>query len=321
MDFTLNFTKENIKILQITDMQVIDSSQQRYEGRLCHAEYLKWLPDTKEKNLYRYIRELVFRTQPDMIIITGDITYGEFDDSGRSLEEFIAFMDSFEIPWAPVYGNHDNETYIGVEKQNGVYENSKYCLFKKGECFGNGNYSIAIKNKDELLRVICMMDSNGCGKLNIPQGFRKDQLEWLKKTSHDCDVPMFCCFHIPTADFEKAYLAAGYQQGHDTSGEWEKYELSKDVVAKNGDFGKKDEPFYDFADGIMDTLKESRVDGVFAGHYHKINLSVAHEGIRFTMGLKTGLYDYHDKEAMGGTLITISGKGFSVKHEYCKIEE
>ena len=47
MDFILDFAKEEVKILQITDMQVIDSSQQRYEDRLCKAEYLKWLPDTK----------------------------------------------------------------------------------------------------------------------------------------------------------------------------------------------------------------------------------------------------------------------------------
>lgn len=321
MDFTLDFKKDEIRILQITDMQVIDSSQQRYPGRLREEEYLKWLPETKEKNLYRYIRELVQRTSPDLIIITGDITYGEFDDSGRSLEEFIAFMDSFGIPWAPVYGNHDNESYIGIEKQNSMYENAKMCLFRKGDVFGNGNYSIGLSFDRELSRVICMMDSNGCGKLNISQGFRKDQLDWMKKTAQECDVPLFCCFHIPTKDFSDAYVAAGYQEESDTQKSFTSYELSCDKAARNGEFGKKDEPFYGYADGILSVLKESRVDGVFAGHYHKINLSVMYEGIRFTMGLKTGLYDYHDREAMGGTLIRVCRDGYSVNHEYCKITD
>ena len=321
MDFILDFAKEEVKILQITDMQVIDSSQQRYEDRLCKAEYLKWLPDTKEKNLYCYIRELVERTKPDMIIITGDITYGEFDDSGRSLEEFIEFMDSFEIPWAPVYGNHDNETAIGIDKQNSMYESSRYGLFKKGDVFGNGNYSVAIKMNGKLTRTICMMDSNGCGRLNIAQGFRADQLEWLKKTGDEAKCPMFCCFHIPTKDFDDAYIAAGYQTESDSRDDWKSYELSKDFPARAGEFGKKDEPFYSYADGILPTLKESGVDGVFAGHYHKINLSVVYEGIRFTMGLKTGLYDYHDRDAMGGTLISLNGKDFSVNHEYCTIKD
>ncbi len=321
MDFTLNFEKDEIKILQLTDMQVIDSSQQRAPDRLCESEYLKWLPETKEKNLYRYIRELVQRTSPDLIIITGDITYGEFDDSGRSLEQFIEFMDSFEIPWAPVYGNHDNETYIGVEKQNLMYENSKHCLFRKGTVFGNGNYSIGLSFGGVLSRVICMMDSNGCGKLNIPHGFRADQLDWIKKTADECDVPMFCCFHIPTMDFSDAYVAAGYQKDHDTAKEWSSYELSRDIAAREGEFGKKDEDFYGLSARILPTLKESRVDGVFAGHCHKINLSVVYEGIRFTMGLKTGLYDYYDKDAMGGTLISVCRQAFSVRHEYCAIEE
>ena len=321
MDFTLNFEKDEIKILQITDMQVIDSSQQRMPDRLCEKEYLKWLPETKEKNLYCYIRELVQRTVPDLIIITGDITYGEFDDSGRSLEEFIAFMDSFEIPWAPVYGNHDNETYIGIEKQNLLYENSKFGLFRKGEVFGNGNYSIGLSLGGVLSRVVCMMDSNGCGKLGIPQGFRKDQLDWIKKTADECDAPVFCCFHIPTKDFSDAYIASGYQEAHDTAKDWSSYELSHDIAAREGEFGKKDEAFYGYAEPILPTLKESRVDGVFAGHYHKINLSVMYEGIRFTMGLKTGLYDYYDKDAMGGTLISVCRGGFSVRHEYCAVRE
>lgn len=320
MDFNLNFTKEEIKILQITDMQVIDSSQQRTPDRLREEEYLKWLPETKEKNLYCYIRELVERTTPDLIIITGDITYGEFDDSGKSLEEFISFMDSFKIPWAPVYGNHDNETYIGIEKQNSMYEESEFCLFKKGEVFGNGNYSVGLSFDGVLSRVVCMMDSNGCGKLHIPQGFRADQLEWLKNTSASCEAPMFCCFHIPTKDFSDAYIAAGYQEKSDTREEWASYELGIDKDARPGEFGKKDEPFYSYAEAVLPALKESRVDAVFAGHYHKINLSVMYEGIRFTMGLKTGLYDYHDMDAMGGTLISVQRDGFSVRHVYCRIK-
>ena len=321
MDFTLQFPDRDIKILQITDMQVIDSSQQRYPDRLRQDEYEKWLPETKEKNLYCYIRELVSRTTPDLIIITGDITYGEFDDSGKSLEEFIDFMDSFGIPWAPVYGNHDNETYIGIEKQNAMYENSKHGIFKKGNVFGNGNYSIAIKQGEKIIRTICMMDSNGCGKLGIHQGFREDQLEWLKETSNECDVPLFCCFHIPTKDFSDAYVAAGYQEKSDERDTCAYYELGVDMAAKAGDFGKKYEDFYSYSAPVLPAFKASRVDGVFAGHYHKINLSVVHEGIRFTMGLKTGLYDYHDKDAMGGTLITLCGKDFSVRHEYCRIAD
>ena len=38
------------------------------------------------------------RAKPDLIFITGDITYGEFDDTGRSQTEIIGFMEQIGIP-------------------------------------------------------------------------------------------------------------------------------------------------------------------------------------------------------------------------------
>ena len=325
MDFEIDIKHDGeIKILQITDMQVIDASQQRYEGRLPNDQPIRWAENTKDKNLYCYIRELIERTTPDMIIITGDITYGEFDDSGKSQCEFIKFMDSFEIPWAPIYGNHDNETYKGIPWQNEQYINSKFAIFKKGNVFGNGNYSIAVKQNGVLQRVICMTDSNGCGKLGVEQGLRDDQLGWIKSTAAESDAPLFICMHIPCRDFFDAYLKLGYVKKEDTREDYAQFELSKDIPAKDGDFGRKFEHLL-FAESNrsphLPVFKECRVDGVFAGHCHKINTSVLCDGIRYTFGLKTGLYDYHDPEAMGGTLITLNGRSFTVKHEYCKIKE
>lgn len=321
MDFEINIQRDGeIRILQITDMQVIDASQERYKGRLSGDQPIWWATDKKEENLYGYLKELVGRTNPDLIIITGDITYGEFDDSGKSQMEFIEFMDSFEIPWAPVYGNHDNETYMGIDWQNEQYENAKYCLFKKGEVFGNGNYSIGIKQNGALKRIICMMDSNGCGKLEIKAGFRDDQISWLKKAAGEQDVPAFVCFHIPNRDFADALIAKGYQDKYDTRDDFTVYELGKDMPSKDGDFGRKHERLVvdSEAQPLMPLFKECGIDGVFVGHDHKTNTCVLYEGIRFVFGLKTGKYDYHEPDAMGGTLIRLNGSDFTVCHEYCK---
>lgn len=59
----------------------------------------------------------VAQAYPDLIIITGDIVYGSFDDSGATLRWMCKLLDSFEIPWAPVFGNHDNESKMGVAWQ------------------------------------------------------------------------------------------------------------------------------------------------------------------------------------------------------------
>lgn len=321
MDAQINIARDgDIRLLQITDMQVIDSDQQRRPDRLREEERVKWLPDTKEKNLYRYIRELVARAKPDLIFITGDITYGEFDDTGRSQTEFIEFMEQFGIPWAPVYGNHDNETTMGIDWQNAQYEAAPHCLFQKGSVSGNGNYSVGICQNGALIRTLCMMDSNGCGKLGIPAGFREDQLAWLEAAAGENNVPAFVCFHIPNTDVSDALVREGYQPDHDSRDTQYYFELGKDIPAHPGDFGRK----CDFtprggAVSIREICQKCGIDGVFLGHQHKNSISFVSEGIRYTFGMKTGTYDYHFADAMGGTLITLRGGDFTVEHLPCAI--
>ena len=72
-------------------------------------------------------------------------------------------MDSYQIPWAPIFGNHDNESAMGVEWQCEQLMNSEYCLFNRRHSIGgNGNYSIGLSKDGELQRVVYMMDSNFC---------------------------------------------------------------------------------------------------------------------------------------------------------------
>lgn len=324
MDFNIDIKHDgDIRILQITDMQVIDAHQQRYSGRLTPASALDWVPDNNNRNLYDHIRYLVDKTTPDLILITGDIIYGEFDDKGSSFKEFTDFMDSFAIPWAPIFGNHDNESVLGADWQCEQFEQSKYALFQRGEVFGNGNYTIGISQNGTLQRVIFMMDSNGCDKLKIAPGFREDQLNWLKDETNSIhttqsSVPVFLCCHIPTMDFVDAYFAKGYMTKEDEG--WMKDFTAFDLGISDGnaddDFGKKNEGIKFEIPSMMPLLKACGIDGFFAGHYHKINTSILHEGIRFTFGLKTGYFDYYDEDANGGTLIIMHGKAFDVEHVY-----
>jgi len=319
MDFRLDINHDRkIRILQITDMQIIDANQRRYPDRLIAWEIDRWVPEKNEQNIYAHIRCLVKKTNPDLIVITGDIVYGEFDDSGKTFCEFCDFMDSLEIPWAPVYGNHDNESQKGIEWQCNRFKSSRNCLFAKGEVFGNGNYTIGIYRNDKLLRVIYMMDSNGCGKLKVPTGFKANQLEWMTACGKEHGgVPAFVFFHIPTVDFYNANLAAGYQSCPDVSNEnFAEFEIGVDVPAQNGDFGKKREciTLTSMGESIMPQLKSIGADGVFAGHCHMVNTSVLYEGIRFTYAYKTGLYDYYDRNALGGTCIELDGSDFTVNH-------
>ena len=312
-----------LRILQLTDMQIIDATQQRTPDRLSDREVEMWQPESIPVQCTHPIRSVVAQACPDLIVITGDIVYGEFDDSGRSLELFCDFMDSLGIPWAPVYGNHDNESLRGVAWQNSRLEASPLCLFKKGSVTGNGNYSVLLTQDGAPVRALYMMDSGGC--MGSPEesarrgpGFGEDQYGWLYAAAEGinaaagCPIPSFVCFHIPTVQFHLAAVNKGYQ----SAGEQEKYVIGVTSPARDGDFGCKREPIGCFLtpDGFVEKLNTLAVDGVFAGHCHANNTSVLWRGIRWVYGLKTGQYDYHTVGQLGGTLITLWGRDFTVVH-------
>ena len=325
MDFVLDLPADRpLRLLQLTDMQVIDAAQQRTPNRLNQREMDLWQPESIPVQCTDHIRSVVAQTCPDLIFITGDVIYGEFDDSGRSMELFCDFMDGFGIPWAPVYGNHDNESRRGIDWQNGRLESAKNCLFRKGSVTGNGNYTVLLTRDGKPARVLYMMDSGACmgspdASVRRGPGFGGDQYAWLYDTAHKLTaanggvpVPGFLCFHIPTIQFHIAAVEKGYQ----TSDENEKYVIGVTSPAKDGDFGCKREGIGCFGtpEDLVDRFHESGVDGVFVGHCHANNTSILWQDIRWTYGLKTGQYDYHTPGQVGGTLITLDGGGFTVNH-------
>ncbi len=304
-------------------MQVIDSSQQRYVGRLPEEQVIRWRPEKVEENCYSHIIEAVERVSPDLIIITGDIVYGQFDDSGRILRDFLRFMGELNIPWAPVFGNHDNESKLGVDTQCQLYAAAKNCLFSRGNLTGNSNYTIGIYEDSELKRILYMMDTNGC---LYKSGFAEDQIEWLKNTSQKVSeiigtkIPGFLFCHIPTADYCTAIVDAGYQTEEELGLPIE-FSIGEDrIPASPGDCGKKKQELFPkkCAQAMEAILISSDIDGVFAGHFHRMHFSIQHGSIRYTLGVKCGTYDFYTPDQLGGTKILLESgrKDYSVEYVY-----
>lgn len=58
--------------------------------------------------------ELIRRTGPDLIVLTGDSVFPFFPQSGttnnrKQAQKLLAFLDGFQIPYTFVFGNHDCE--------------------------------------------------------------------------------------------------------------------------------------------------------------------------------------------------------------------
>ena len=338
VDFVIHAEEgREFRILQITDTQIEDASKDRITDRI--TDFTPLTEEELYNDVFYYIDEAVKEAQPDLILMTGDNVAGMFDDDGWCTLQLVAFMESLDIPWAPIFGNHDNESAMGVTWQCQQFEEAENCLFKRGNITGNGNYTIGIEQGGKLIKVIYMMDSNGCGSAysysQLPDftynegedikttiGFGADQLQWIKTTGARIYgalryVPSkFLAMHINIDEFAEAALDKGYMKDdrRDTF-------VIDDPTGV--DFGMKYDPLYgEFSmPGLWDTLKDQNFDGVFCGHQHLNTVSMLYDGIRLSFGLKTGKHAYHREDMLGATLITVAegGESFQIQHIY--IEE
>ena len=309
-------------ILQLTDMQIIDADQRRTPDRISEEKIRYWAGERVDANMLSHVRDIVAQSRPDLILITGDIVYGEFDDSGRMQKMFADFLDGLEIPWAITFGNHDNESMMGIEWQCDLYEGAQYGLFCRGNCTGFGNYTVGIVYRGELIRVLYLLDSHGCRaaspEAKIPKGLYEDQLQMVKQTSDAIEartgarVPGFAAYHIPTLEF---VLALREKYGREVT---DYFTIGADQAPLDGDFGchyEKYKPLDLPAEDLTPFWQACGVDGVFVGHCHKINTSMLYNGVRLTFGLKTGVYDYFSNGQLGGTVINCAKDGaFAVHH-------
>ena len=273
---------------------------------------------------YTYIREAVEATKPDLIIVTGDVIYGKFDADGELLRSYINFMDSLQVPWAPVFGNHDNECELGVDWQCQQLEQAEYCLFEQRSLTGNGNYSVGILQGNELLRVFYMMDSNGCGApsqkslsssngIKTSAGFGVDQVEWYTQSITDLkvfapDVKISFAYHIQQSIIEKAFAKYEEYNPSDVSGSVLNTPLNLDKMenADETDFGylgRTTKGPWDTNYSVWNGMKALGVDSVFVGHEHCNSVSIVYEGVRFQYGQKSSRYDRYNSVSEDGTIL------------------
>ena len=310
----------DIRVLQLTDVQTISSDQKRYDSRVGGSG----VADTYN-GYEKYIGQVIERYDPDFIIMTGDNTYGEFDDYGQQLVSLISFMDSFEIPWSPVFGNHDNESYMGADWQCEQFENSPYCLFKQRELTGNGNYSVGLTQEGELKRVFYMLDSNGCGAASkaslanghtkTSAGFGNDQVEWYTQSIQELkeaypEAKLSMAFHIQISAFGDAMSQYGYKASTIRSNPINLDTM--DEAKTNGDFGfigREPKGPWDSNKIVWNSIKENGVDSVFVGHEHCNSASIEYQGVRLTYGQKSSTFDRYNCLQANGTIKDSSSGG------------
>ena len=317
--FTLQKNEnKDFLVLNLSDPQLSDGEWD--EG---HRNY---------KILTGTVKSLIERVHPDLITISGDLSWA---GNEIAYEKLAAFLDSFRIPWAPVWGNHDNQD--GPDFINKMADNflkHPYCLYEKGDpAIGNGNYIIKIEENGRPVEAIVMIDAHDRDPWKDEKGedtwawakLIPAQLDWYReqitmlKAEGYSDTTMI--LHIPIYAYWEAWNAA-IKPGV----EFEKLTVADSLTGDCWNEGYKDSfgvrregiCSYPADEGAFAVIKElDSTHHIVCGHDHVNNFVISHKGVKFIYSLKAGAGCYWDPDLSGGTVLRITSDGVAdVHHEY-----
>ena len=331
-DFTPHFNEEYIVlekspdedfvVLNLTDTQL--DNKEWDEGKITR-EILEYTID-----------ELIKKTQPDLITISGDIAWAGHTKAYRMVAECV---NSYGIPWAPVWGNHDNEDGIEyVDTIEELYMQYDNCIYKEGEKeLGSGNYVISIEENGTPITAIFMMDTHdhdiyidengneyeGYSKLNDEQ---KNWYELRAKSMKSLGYKdSAIIMHIPIFAYRTAFVEAFKQDIDPNTVTWQ--DSSNDEYWNEGyedSYGVRYEygGFPPVEDGVMDILEDiGHTKYMVVGHDHINNFVINYRGVNLVYGLKTGMGCYWDQRLNGGTVLRITSNGIEeLYHEYINVD-
>lgn len=224
--------------------------------------------------------------KPNLVLLTGDIIDGAcktLDGVKKAITDIAEPMETRGIPWAIVFGNHDDEHGLMSKKDMmKYYMTFKHNISQIGYETSDriGNYNILVENSKTSVPSlnIYMMDS-GKYALKFIAGYnwiKFTQILWYKCLSSKLSrkykklIPALMFFHIPLPEFKTA---------------WQKGE--KDGVRLEEECSPKINTHL-----FKAIVKTGDVKGVFVGHDHLNNYCATLNGIKLGYGNYTGYGGY-----------------------------
>lgn len=251
------------------------------------------------------IKRVVANAKPDLIVLLGDIVCDDETSDYYSIQRITDLMESFGIPWAPVFGNHDDESNCDLNFLADTMIKSPHCLMQKGDPeMGVGNYIINIAEGDRVVESLFLMDSHHsmCNEKQV-KWFR-----WASKginclTEGQAEISIY--MHIPLPEYQLAYDEAWNAEKKKWNDGYKAYgSLHESICCAHDADGKA------FSSDLFKAMKDSKTaEYVFCGHDHMNNFSIEYENVRLTYTMKLGKSSGYQIGFDGGTTITVGSDG------------
>ncbi|MDD7794202.1 metallophosphoesterase family protein [Clostridium sp. 'White wine YQ'] len=280
MDFVLKFdTKGKFKIVQFTDI---------HEG-----------PEMDEG--IGVMRKILDYERPNLVILTGDNIDGKcktIEDVKTAISHIASPMENRKIPWAIVFGNHDDEHGVmSKEEMMKFYMSFDYNISQVGyKTFDRiGNYNLLVegsKNKKPVLNLY-FLDSGkyapffvgGYNWIKLTQALWYRKITFGLKQRYNKIIPSLMYFHIPLPEYKKAWRRG---------------------KPKGEKLDSIDSPLINICGGLFRVLINTKdVVGVFVGHDHFNNFVVKYKGILLGYAGYTGYGGYGDSKIPRGARVVL----------------
>ncbi len=250
--------------------------------------------------------------KPDLVLFTGDNTLGnhilELGDTGivpsdskettirrlrRALKHILKPVDDRGIPFAMIYGNHDDNNPATKEEQFELYKEYYCCLpmnsdDKTRDC-DTYNITITASDSDEVKFNIWMLDSAWIDK-EADKGYteiKESAVNWYKETSDKLKaendgkaVPSLMFMHVPLCEQKNFCMEVEPNYPGAIKNDDGKY-IALNPAMANGVLGESVSAVDD-DHGLFKAIKEQTdVVGVVSGHDHINCFDGIYDGVRF----------------------------------------
>jgi 3',5'-cyclic AMP phosphodiesterase CpdA len=193
----LSYNKDGkFKILQLTDTHYISG-------------------DPRSARALKNVNEVLDAEKPDLVIHTGDLIFGK--PAEASIREILEPISKRKIPFAVVFGNHDDEFDKTRKELFEIVKSIPHNITSTTEgIFGVTNYTLTLGSPDgkSIDRVLYLLDSNAYSTIEGIKGYdhvRFDQVAWYRgqslnftKKNSGKPVPSLAFFHIPLPEQKDA---------------------------------------------------------------------------------------------------------------------
>ncbi|CRG92318.1 hypothetical protein PISL3812_09375 [Talaromyces islandicus] len=253
---------DRFKIMQAADLHLSTGTghcrdpvpEERVPGEKCEAD-----PRTME-----FVEKLLDEEKPDLVVFSGDEINGDTSkDAQSAVFKFVKPLVERKIPYAAIFGNHDDEGNLNREQLMALLEDLPYSLSTAGpeDIDGVGNYVVEVLGRSTTHHsalTLYLLDTHSYSpderQFRGYNWLKPSQIRWFKSTSqslkkkHDQYTHMhmnMAFIHIPLPEY----------RGDDKQRPWKGNWLEAPTAPA-------------FNSGFMDALVEENVLFVSCGHDH-----------------------------------------------------